>query len=257
MSRTKRLRLGGKAKQGEENSLTSLERTLGTAGANAAAAIQLGDLWIDSRKVEEVLHRYVKHLFACHQFKQHWVPDEIAFCIFKTDTIISATSMVEPILDEHNRDTDYVDARAFGFDIAKYDYSNLESEFFPATDERIWPEDSHNYPLLVYGYPTCLQDVDYSTPKVASKAIEVTGLYDGGTNSPHVNRIRLDRNSQFDADGMSGGPVFYIGRGRRGYFIGWAGMVIRGGGPACEFIHFLSSRYLVEMTFHHPIGEAT
>jgi hypothetical protein len=113
---------------------------------------------------------------------------------------------------------------------------------------------SINAPFMVYGYPSCLQDVDYSSPKIAARAVEIKATYDGGTSSPHLHRIKMTRNSQFDPDGMSGGPVFYIGSKKGTFFVGWAGIVMRGSASS-EYLHFLAANFLIEMAFHHPIDE--
>jgi hypothetical protein len=47
-----------------------------------------------------------------------------------------------------------------------------------------------------------------------------------------------------DADGMSGCPVFYIGRAPGDYFAGFAGVVMRGGG---NHLHFMSAGFLLDL----------
>lgn len=262
--------------------MSSPEKTLGIEQTRLAKAIQIGSVLIDPKNVEETLHRYVKHIFAlndsdqipysfpgsgsairianrhllfcCGHQIELWKPDQIAFNIYNSNTIISSTSMFHPTVNSSNADTDFIDARAFEYQIEKYDCDNLESDFFPANPQRIWPNYSINAPFMVYGYPSSLQDVDYSFPKIASHAVEIKATYDGGTSSPHLHRIKMVRNTQFNSDGMSGGPVFYLGKEKGSYFLGWAGMVMRGSASS-EYLHFLAANFLIEMAFQHPIDE--
>ncbi len=55
---------------------------------------------------------------------------------------------------------------------------------------------------------------------------------------------------------MSGGPVFYTGRIGVSFFIGWAGMIMRGGDNS-EYLHFLAAQHLIEMVLHWPIIAAS
>jgi hypothetical protein len=52
----------------------------------------------------------------------------------------------------------------------------------------------------------------------------------------------------FDADGMSEGPVFYIGGAPGSYFVGFAGMIMRGG-KASNYLHFMAADFLIQMAF--------
>jgi hypothetical protein len=50
----------------------------------------------------------------------------------------------------------------------------------------------------------------------------------------------------FDADGMSGGPVFYTGGAPGSFFVGFAGMVMRGGENS-SYLHFMAADFLIDM----------
>jgi hypothetical protein len=106
---------------------------------------------------------------------------------------------------------------------------------------------------LIFGYPTKLQDVDYEKPRVAARITVVNGIYDGVSNSPYVHRLRMERTRQFDPDGLSGGPVFYLGGKPENYFIGFAGMVIHGS-AASEILHFLEADFLRHFAEKMPVG---
>jgi hypothetical protein len=56
----------------------------------------------------------------------------------------------------------------------------------------------------------------------------------------------MDRKAIFQTDGMSGGSVFYIGRAAGSFFIGFAGMIIRGS-ETSEIIHFVDANFLAQM----------
>jgi hypothetical protein len=53
-----------------------------------------------------------------------------------------------------------------------------------------------------------------------------------------------------DADGMSGGPVFYIGGAPGNYFAGFAGMLMRGGSDA-NYLHFMSAGFMIDLALNH------
>jgi hypothetical protein len=75
----------------------------------------------------------------------------------------------------------------------------------------------------------------------------VSGEYAGQSNSPHLHRIKMGRKEIFDVDGMSGGPIFYLGTTGVGeYFAGFAGMIMRGGAKS-DFIHFIDAEFMLKM----------
>lgn len=60
----------------------------------------------------------------------------------------------------------------------------------------------------------------------------------------HVHRVKLTRTKTFAIDGLSGGPVFHLSKDKRGFFVGLAGITVRGGG---DIIHFIDARFLLLM----------
>lgn len=145
---------------------------------------------------------------------------------------------------ETNSDDDTIDVAAFEYDTGSYGVPNLTSEFFPAADARIWPTGTAQLPFMVFGYPTSRQLFDEQ--HIGARGIEIQAIYDGGTTSPHLHRVKMEK--ALDADGMSGGPVFYIGGAPGAYFVGFAGMVMRGGTQS-SYLHFMAAHFLMQMIF--------
>jgi hypothetical protein len=93
---------------------------------------------------------------------------------------------------------------------------------------------------VAFGYPSHRQLFDEK--RIGARCISVQAVYDGGTSSPRLQRVRMEKPIQ--ADGMSGGPVFYIGGAPSDYFAGFAGMVMRGGS---NHLHFMSAGFLLDL----------
>jgi hypothetical protein len=161
------------------------------------------------------------------------------------NSTITASSLFAPTVTEENSDSDWIDVRAFEYKIENYEIQNLATEFFPAADKRIWPAESRGN-FFVFGYPSERQDIDYEKPHIQAHVVEVGGTYDGPSHSPYVHRLKMDRKEKFDADGMSGGPVFYIGGKAGTYFAGLAGIVIRGSRTS-DILHFIEASFLQSM----------
>jgi hypothetical protein len=246
---------------------------LGIADAFRATSVRIGDLIVPGRSVERVLQKYCKHLFIHtgdmqfpYQFfgsgvaikteRKHFIlccghqidqfdPETVTIRSAPTNVTISGSRLIKPTLTDENEDSDWVDARAMEYEVDRYGIANLSQEFFPTNTNNIWPS-SYAGTFILYGYPTERQDIDYSIPHITARATTVKGDYDGASASPHVHRLRMDRKVIFDADGMSGGAVFYLGENTEGYFVGFAGMIIRGGARS-EYVHFIEASFLTLM----------
>jgi hypothetical protein len=55
----------------------------------------------------------------------------------------------------------------------------------------------------------------------------------------------------FNPGGMSGGPVFYLGGTLGDYFMGFAGIVIRGS-KSSEILHFLAADFVRHFASNTP-----
>lgn len=232
--------------------------------------VQIGALWHSAWEVENVLQRFCKQIFAltddarfpycivgsgasikmagrhflfcCRHQIRGYTPDKIAIPLSFETKIMSASSMRELAITDANRDDDTIDVAAFEYNVEAYGIPNLTSEFFPIDQSRIWPSGTAQMPFLVFGYPSKRQLFDEE--HIGAKCIEVKAVYDGGTSSQHLHRVKMEK--AFDADGMSGGPVFYIGGAPGCFFVGFAGMVMRGGRNSC-YLQFMAADLLVQM----------
>jgi hypothetical protein len=181
-------------------------------------------------------------LFCCRHQIRDYTPDKIAIPLSFETKIISASTMRALAITDANRDDDVIDIAAFEYNVQDYGVANLTSEFFPIDDARIWPTRSAQMPFMVFGYPSTRQLFDET--RIGARSIEVQAVYDGGTSSPHLHRITMEK--ALDADGMSGGPVFYIGGAPGSYFVGFAGTVMRGGKNS-KYLHFMAADFLLHM----------
>lgn len=250
-----------------------LQTLLGILGSQQARQVRIGRLWYDPANVEHVLHRYCKQLFILtgseqfpYQFfgsstavkfgNRHLVlccghqidsiePDKIAIYVKAQNSTVTASSLLRPKVTTDNSDTDWIDVRALEYVVENYKTPNLSREFFAVERDGVWPLNSTGR-FLLFGYPTERQEVDYEQPRIRAHVVEVGATYDGPSNSPHVHRVKMDRKVTFHADGMSGGPVFYLGRSSGAFFVGFAGIIIRGGATS-EIIHFIDASFLGEM----------
>ncbi len=250
----------------------SLERLLGIRGAQEARQVLVGHIWRDFGSVEHALHGYCKQLFiltgipkfpyrflgsgtalklggthlvfcTAHQIEDIH-PDDVAIIHLPTNSILTGSKLYFPKPALEFVDTDILDVRVFRFKVEDYKISNLTSDFFPINPLNYW-QNQERVLFLVFGYPSMRQDVNYEEPRITARVAEVKAEYAGRSESPYVHRLKMDRKEQFDSDGMSGGPVFYIGRNNSGFFAGFAGMTIRGG--ASDYLHFLEAKYLLEI----------
>lgn len=250
-----------------------LYRLLGIFGSQQARQVRIGPLWYDPANVEHVLHRYCKQLFILtgseqfpYQFfgsstavrfgDRHLVfccghqidsvqPDRVAIYVKAQNSTATASSILRPNVTADNSDTDWIDVRALEYDVENYKAPALGREFFGVERNGVWPLNSTGH-FLLFGYPTERQEVDYEQPRIRAHVVEVGATYDGASNSPHVHRVKMDRKVTFHADGMSGGPVFYLGRSSRGFFVGFAGIIIRGGATS-DIIHFIDANFLGQL----------
>ena len=243
-------------------------------GAGTAWPVQIGALWHSAWDVEQVLQKYCKQMFAqtghpewpeclmgsgtavriatrhfvfccVHQIREY-TPDNIAIPLSFDSKIMSATTTRILKMTDHNRGGDTIDVAAFEFDLARYDVPNMTNEFYPIDDARVWPTDTAQMPFMAFGYPSGRQLFDES--RIGSRCTSVPAIFDGGTSSPHLQRIKMVKPTE--VDGMSGGPVFYIGGAPGDYFAGFAGMIMRGGG---DYLYFMSAGFLLDLALETTI----
>lgn len=237
------------------------------------SSVFVNGIWIPGRYVEETIARYAKLVFCLNESAEYpyslrgsttgvrlqdrcfvfcckhqivgYQPDEIA--VPSDDSgklLISGSQFIQSRKDEHNLDEEVHDVCAITFNPKDYDVQNLSAEFFAIKREHVWNGET-NVPFFVFGYPTHLRNVEYESPAhIAVKKTVTSARYVRPTNASGVHVIEMTRTSAFATDGLSGGPVFYLGRDQDGFFIGLAGMVLRGG-ETSDFLHFFEARYLL------------
>jgi hypothetical protein len=243
-------------------------------GLTNALSVQIGTIWRDSMTLENALHKFCKHIFVLtgdeqfpYNFRgsgaavkiagRHFLfccrhqigdcrPDQIAIRLSHENRIMSASTMRWPAIVRGDEDDDSVDFVVFEFFLENYPAPNLTSEFFPLEEERIWPTGSVRLPFMIFGYPTERQLIDYEASRLQARSLEVPGVYDGGTNSPHLHRVKMQRDKPFDADGLSGGPIFYVGGSPGNYFAGFVGITARGSATS-DYLHFIAAHHLIDI----------
>jgi hypothetical protein len=256
----------------KEAKITLILPRLGALGS--AWPVQIGTLWHSAWVVENVLQKFCKQIFAltddpqfpyclvgsgtaikiagrhfvfcCRHQIHEYTPDKIAIPLSFDTKIMSATTTRALKVTDENRDGDTIDVAAFEFEIEHSNVANLTNEFFPIEDARVWPTGAVRMPFMAFGYPSQRQQFDEN--RIGAKCIEIQASYDGGSLSPHLQRMRMQKT--LDADGMSGGPVFYIGGAPGNYFAGFAGMLMRGGSDA-NYLHFMSAGFMIDLTLNH------
>jgi hypothetical protein len=238
--------------------------------SSGAWPVQIGALWHSAWEVENVLQKFCKPIFAltddpqfpyclvgsgaavkmagrhflfcCRHQIRGYTPDKIAIPLSFEAKIINASSMRKLAITEANCDDDTIDVAAFEYNVENYGVPNLTSEFFPIDDARIWPTGTGKMPFMAFGYPSKRQLFDET--RIGARSIAVQAVFDGATSSPHLLRMKAEK--AFDADGMSGGPVFYIGGAPGSFFAGFAGIVMRGGENS-SYLHFMAAHFLIDL----------
>ncbi|QGM44538.1 hypothetical protein [Methylocystis heyeri] len=234
----------------------------------AGKAVRIGRLWCSPRSVETTLHRHCKKivgvtdmgygypgsstavafekrclLFCCGHQIGSFNPDQIGIWpSYNREWIITGNSMVIAEASQQIEYDELIDVRSFNFPVESYEIPSLRSEFFDIQESEIWKPGRERV-FIVYGYPTEFQDIGFDEDSgenthVHARCMQTTGFYDGPSNAPHVHRLTMSRRGSFDADGMSGGTVFYLGVDGNGFFVGLAGMIIRGSRTS-NIIHFI------------------
>ncbi|MDR3448321.1 MAG: hypothetical protein P4M15_00970 [Alphaproteobacteria bacterium] len=152
-------------------------------------------------------------------------------------------------IDESNSGEEFIDACAIEYDLAKYSMTNLHSEFFNVIENDCWPSNTTGH-LILFGSPSKIQnfkifqsDVEAKLEEIKFATVVVAGSHVGRSHARWIQSAEMRRKANFDTDGMSGGPVFHLGRDRRGYFVGLAGMIMRAS-PSSNRFHFIDTSFL-------------
>ncbi len=233
-----------------------------------ANSVRVGDLWLPPKALTKRLARHCLHIFCLNEDKtfpyslrgsgsaiqinrnnfvflfKHQVfdyrPDQIVVSPAGDRKLLVTGSSYLFVDDEQGNLDDLTDICALGYDVEKYDVEQFEHDFFKSVIDDAWPNHTENF-FMLYGFPYSLQNVCSEGTAIAGTLVNVTGTYAGQSNSRFVHRLKMTRKTRFNPDGMSGGLVFHLGKDTKGYFIGLAGFIVRGGKNS-EIVHFVEAK---------------
>jgi hypothetical protein len=78
------------------------------------------------------------------------------------------------------------------------------------------------------------------------------GRYSHASCAAGVHAISLERSGASSSDGLSGGAVFHLGEDARGFYCGFAGIVLRGSDTS-NIIYFMDPQ-LIRHFFRYQAG---
>lgn len=239
-------------------------------------ALRIGAVWHRPKAAESTLASYCRHVFTVNESEDfpHSFPGSssliryrdkyMQFCCrhqingFEIGNLgfqprTARTSVVSPSSvhyveeSEFTSGSDLLDLAALEYVPSDYGISNLSAEFFEVEPDEVWPSRTTGN-LIVAGIPTGLVDLRYGDDAgLKASIVQFSATYEAASQSPFLHRIRTKEPLDFDADGVSGGPVFHIGADADGYFAGWAGMIIRGGQNGSSNLHFVEAAPLLKL----------
>jgi hypothetical protein len=187
-------------------------------GPGGAWPVRIGALTHSVWDVENILQKYCKQIFAltgderfpyclvgsgaaiqiagrhfvfcCRHQIIGYALDKIAVPL-SFAKIMSATTVRAPRVTNDNQDTDTIDVVALEFDVDRYGVANLTSEFFPVEESGLLPTGTAKLPFMVFGYPSSRQLFDEE--RIGARSVEIKATYDGGSASPHLQRMKKRR----------------------------------------------------------------
>lgn len=239
-------------------------------GRLAVTSVAIGSIYVLGRSIEVALGRFVKQLMiptesddypyqfrgsmtplnidghyvgvcCCHQFTGI-EPQNIMINVSEELQTISSNGVHRLRAQDTTIGTDIEDIACFNFPVAEYNLPTLERHFFPVSAPRIWPSEATGH-FILFGYPFNKVDYQFEEKKINVGIIYAICVLDGVSSSPGVLRLRTLSGQKIYADGLSGGPVYYLGQNKVGFFVGFAGMIIRGGQPFRILTHIRRRNY--------------
>jgi hypothetical protein len=189
----------------------------------------------------------------CRHQTREYNPNDVTIPIDSGKTLISGSRFlfIEP--DESNAEEEFSDLCAMEFIPENYGSPNLGAVFFPLTEADCWSGNT-DAAFFLYGFPTSLRIVEYDVPHVHVTQVVTSGRYHKASHARALHCLEMTRTTDFPADGLSGGPVYHLARDADGYFVGLAGIMMRGGNSS-DYIHFLDARFLATLLNRHLSGE--
>lgn len=248
-------------------------------GYMGASSVRIGTLWVGERNIEKSLARFAKlifchnllneypytlrgtatavrlkgrcALFCCkHQIKDY-SPEHVTIPVdAEGKSLISGSAMLSSNIEAHNEGEEFHDIAALEYRMKNYNAPNLEFAFFDLVVDDCWSGDKDSK-FIIFGYPTALWSVDYEAPKIDVKEIVTTANYEGASSAKGVHRLTMQRSESLPSDGLSGAPVFHLGKNANDFYVGWAGTVIRGSDTS-DIVHFIEARVLLRFLTETP-----
>lgn len=229
---------------------------LGITGYSLETSIRIGSLWVRPKEIQAHLGRYAQRFVSLndddvYQFQHLGSASAIKYrgryFVISTDhqlklgrigqigvlcglghVVITPNLMwtVETRFGDERDDN--LDFAIYEFDPEDYKIPSIASQFFEV-DIRAGIASSVGKIVIVIGYPTRLQNIDYYDGKVdlllVSSFVELVEL----TSSRYVYTFRTLAEDRFIEDGMSGSPVFEVVHENEIFQVKWLGIVVRGG----------------------------
>jgi hypothetical protein len=248
-------------------------------------AVRVGDIWLTPNHVTKSISRYGRLLFCltgnpehpytfrgsavglcwhslyavffCHHQVRNVDPTSIVFPATGSGTfLISGHTYVTT--EATGKDEEVGDLRGMFFSLEDYSEESIERTFFKIQKADLWGGDKDSL-FVVFGYPTDLRDLDLHDETAALKHVRstifLTGAhYRSASSASGVHRIEMQRNIKVDTDGMSGGAVFHLSQDAQGFYVGFAGIILRGGSSS-DNLHFLDARALMAMFAKQELSE--
>jgi hypothetical protein len=197
-------------------------------------------------------------LFCCvHQIADR-SPREVVVPVDKRGRhLVSGTAFIRLNDLPEFEGEEILDVCAMHFDPTNYDGLHLARGFFDIKGGDVWNGESETT-FLVYGYPTSwrelgVDDVTGTLNDIKVKMTATAAKY-AASSASGVHALALERTGSYSSDGLSGGAVFHLGEDARGFYCGFAGIVLRGSDTS-NIIHLdpqLIRHFFGDKAVHKP-----
>ncbi|MBR1216879.1 hypothetical protein JQ557_02670 [Bradyrhizobium sp. U87765 SZCCT0131] len=236
-----------------------------------ATAVRIGKLWVPSRQAEATLAKYTKQIFCltgnenypysfrgsattvriadrcfalwCRHQVRDFTPDNVTIPIEDGTVLVSGSSLLSVEEDDGNADEEFKDICAAEFLVENYKSPKLEKAFFPLMEEDVWRGNS-DANFYLFGYPSELRSIDYEEARLHLQQAVTSAEYNGASQARYLHSLKITGKKSFTQDGLSGGPVYHVAKGRDGFCIGLAGIIVRGGN---HNVHFVDIRFVLSL----------
>lgn len=245
---------------------------------NDRASLRIGKIWVRAGDLPESLSRFTRLVFCLTKLEDHpyslrgsaaslkWRGQHLAFLCNHQIKGFEPGEVVVPLDQEGKvlvsgstfmqmKPTDGYEAEEFGdlcaihFRPGDYQNANVERAFFELLESDMWQGDREST-FIIYGYPTSLRNLEHAEPsyclsQIKVKQVVTAARYVRPSQALNVHVLEMQGTGNYSSDGLSGGPVFQLGQDARGFFCGFAGIVLRGG-ESSKLLHFLDARVVIQ-----------